>query len=263
MIWSLTPFFHELDVLEIRLATLDPVVDKHVICESTRTHTGRRKPLYFQENADRYAQWADKIVHVVVDNMPPALSRADEYVWPREKHQRRCLLKGITELSRDDTFLLSDCDEIPHPDAVRHVEEPELLPCFMHGGRLNWRWTGEPEDGFVICRLFPASEIVAADGDLEVVRLRPWSSRPGTPVGWHLSYMAHVEEKLLGFAHQEMSPDATEERRAAFVEAGTDLFGRPERHAEWVGLDALPPYVAENAGRFAHLMAPRPKESGT
>lgn len=262
MVWSLTPFFHELDVLEIRLATLDAVVDKHVICEATRTHTGQRKPLYFQENADRYERWADKIVHVVCDDMLPALSLADEYVWWREKHQRRCLLNGVRDAAATDTFLLSDCDEIPHPDAVREVETPEHLRCYMHVGRLNWRWAGEAEEGFTISRLFPGSVLMEAEGDLEVIRLARWASRPDAPVGWHLSYMADVEEKLRGFAHQEMTPDATPERQAALVESGADLFGRPERQAEWVGLDALPPYVAENRERFEHLLVAQPKESG-
>lgn len=262
MIWSLTPFFNELDVLEIRLATLDPVVDRHVICESTRTHTGFGKPLHYAANADRYERWADKIVHVIVDDMLPALTPADEYVWTREKHQRRKLLDGIRDAQAGDTFLLSDVDEIPHPDAVRVVGEAEHLRCHMHVGRLNWRWPGEAEEGFTISRLFPAQELLDAGGDLEVIRMGGWSSRPEAPVGWHLAYMADIDEKLAGFAHQEMTAVATAELQAACIATGADLFGREERHAEWVGLDQLPPYVGENVERFQHMLVPQPKESG-
>ena len=64
--WSLTSFFNELDVLEIRLAELDPVVDVFIIAEAAKTHSGEHKPLYFQENRERFAPWLDKIRHIVV-----------------------------------------------------------------------------------------------------------------------------------------------------------------------------------------------------
>ena len=38
-------FYNEFDVLEIRLAELDPLVDHFVIVEATHTHTGKPKPL--------------------------------------------------------------------------------------------------------------------------------------------------------------------------------------------------------------------------
>jgi beta-1,4-mannosyl-glycoprotein beta-1,4-N-acetylglucosaminyltransferase len=43
-------FFNELDILEIRLNTLDPYVDYFIIVESSVTHTGNPKPYYFEEN---------------------------------------------------------------------------------------------------------------------------------------------------------------------------------------------------------------------
>ena len=64
------PFFNELDVLEIRLAELDALVDHFVIVEATRTHTGKPKPLYFADNRKRYDRYAHKIIHVVADDLP-------------------------------------------------------------------------------------------------------------------------------------------------------------------------------------------------
>ena len=46
MIYDCFSFFNELDLLEIRLNTLDKVVDKFILAESTLTHTGNPKPLY-------------------------------------------------------------------------------------------------------------------------------------------------------------------------------------------------------------------------
>ena len=41
------PFYNELDLLEIRLNILNDVVDYFVLTESTRTFTGKPKPLYY------------------------------------------------------------------------------------------------------------------------------------------------------------------------------------------------------------------------
>ena len=38
------PFFNELDLLEIRLNTLDPYVDHFILTESTKTNSGIDKP---------------------------------------------------------------------------------------------------------------------------------------------------------------------------------------------------------------------------
>ena len=44
--------FNELDIVELRLNELYDVVDHFIIHESTRTHTGKPKPLYFAENKE-------------------------------------------------------------------------------------------------------------------------------------------------------------------------------------------------------------------
>ena len=54
MVYDCFSFFNELDLLEIRLNVLKDVVDKFVLVEATRTHTGRPKPLYYEENKARF-----------------------------------------------------------------------------------------------------------------------------------------------------------------------------------------------------------------
>ena len=69
MIYDCFTFFNELDLLEIRLNTLNDVVDRFVIAEATRTYMGKRKELLFERNRERYAAFADKIIYVVVDDL--------------------------------------------------------------------------------------------------------------------------------------------------------------------------------------------------
>lgn len=109
------PFFNELDVLEIRLAELDALVDYFVIVEATHTQTGIPKPLYFADNRKRYERFADKIIHVVVDDLP----LNDPSHWPRESHQRDAIMRGLAGAGPDDRIIISDCDEIPKPELLQ------------------------------------------------------------------------------------------------------------------------------------------------
>ena len=56
------PFFNELDLLEIRLNSLDPYVDCFILSEATKTFSGLDKPLYYQENKEiRYMRDTIKV----------------------------------------------------------------------------------------------------------------------------------------------------------------------------------------------------------
>jgi beta-1,4-mannosyl-glycoprotein beta-1,4-N-acetylglucosaminyltransferase len=111
------PFFNELDVLEIRLAELDALVDYFVIVESTRTFTAKPKPLYYADNRKRYDRFSHKIIHVVVDDLP--LDAPTH--WIREAHQREAIMRGLADARPEDRIIISDCDEIPKPDLLRQA----------------------------------------------------------------------------------------------------------------------------------------------
>jgi len=85
-------FLNEFDLLEIRLHELAQVVDRFVIAESPVTFTGRPKPLHFLDNRARFAAFADKIIHIVVDDQP-----VTDSAWEREWHQRNALERGIAD----------------------------------------------------------------------------------------------------------------------------------------------------------------------
>jgi hypothetical protein len=113
------PFFNELDILEIRLHELSPVVDRFVLAEATTTFSGAPKPLHFLENRKRFAAFADRITHIVVENVPQNVRSA----WDRRRHQVDALMRGLGEAKADDLVLLSDVDEILRAQAVRVAAE--------------------------------------------------------------------------------------------------------------------------------------------
>ena len=102
--------FNELDMLEVRLHELNETVHRFVLVEATRTHSNKPKPLHFGENKDRFAAFLDKIIHVVVDDLPD-----NSDAWVLENFQRNAMLRGLTAAHSNDLVVIADVDEIPLP----------------------------------------------------------------------------------------------------------------------------------------------------
>ena len=95
-------FYNELDLLTYRLRIMDKVADYFVIVESTHTFAGKEKRLYYKENAHLYEAYHDKIIHVVVDDMPykyPNIHSLSQ-PWENEYFQRNAISRGINQLLR-------------------------------------------------------------------------------------------------------------------------------------------------------------------
>lgn len=130
MIIDCFPFFKELDVLEVRLNTLDPYVDKFLIVESEETFTGIDKPLYFFENYERFKKFKDKIEYLKIPKIPRNIDPYKGHVnWDREYYQKNYMMHRINELDEDDVVILSDCDEIPDLSNVnlKEIDQPKVF----------------------------------------------------------------------------------------------------------------------------------------
>ena len=90
MIYDCFSFYNELELLELRLHELKDVVDKFVLVEATRKHSNQPKSLCFLENRDRFAQFADKIIHIVVDDAP-----ATDRPFAIERFQRNAIARSM------------------------------------------------------------------------------------------------------------------------------------------------------------------------
>ncbi len=85
---------------------------------------GTTKPLHFNENKHLYTQYASKLVHVIVNELPPVIKSKDttKLGWENDHYLRDCVAwKGIDvhlpKLPDDAVIILNDADEIP----TRHV----------------------------------------------------------------------------------------------------------------------------------------------
>lgn len=121
-------FFNELEILDIRLHEMDEEVDYFVLVESAETFRGHPKPLYFEQNKERYVAFKDKIIHVIVDEH---LETDDP--WAREKFQRNQIMRGLQNCSNKDIILISDVDEIIRAEAIPLIENHIKHHSFMVG----------------------------------------------------------------------------------------------------------------------------------
>ena len=139
-IWDAFQVFNELDMLEVRLHELNETVHRFVLVEATRTHSNKPKPLHFRDNKVRFAAFANKIIHVVVDDLP---DNAD--AWVLENYQRNAMLRGLQGAHADDLVIIADVDEIPVPyvlNLLRHCDGP-TWPVWLYARFFNFKFAWE------------------------------------------------------------------------------------------------------------------------
>ena len=258
MIYDCFPFYQEFELLEIRLNELANVVDRFVLVEANRTHQQREKPLYFQENKERFAKFLPKIMHIVV-NMPTDIS-----VWEAEFHQRDQVAQGLTHCADDDVIILGDADEIAKPLAIcRYAEslhDIRKIICKNYAYFLNW-YTGI-WDSPKILRFRELKTIHATykkHNRAWFANIRISDPLPLYNGGWHFSWLGGIEgirTKLRSFAHAEFQTEENlgEEKITRCIEQGIDFFD-PTIHFTLTPIDqTFPRYIQENQEKFKHLI---------
>ena len=278
MVYDCFSFYNELDLLEIRLNVLKDVVDRFVLVEATQTHTGKSKPLYYEENKTRFAAFADKIIHVVVDDFPAADVADSErrLSWMRENFQRNAVVRGLVDAHDDDLVMVSDVDEIPSPYAVqtacakKGVIVCEQLLCNYYLNFVSYTTPIWPGTKIVRYKDFCESETYSKMGVSEYVDERvnvgPTATRlryldPTSRIhraGWHFSYLGGAKAivaKIDAIAVEYRDGNNTrEEWVAKTIEQGLDVCGCGRRFFA-VPLDArFPDWIRNNTERFADLI---------
>lgn len=200
MIYDAFPFHNELDMLECRLTELENVKNlKHILVEATVTHQDQPKPLYFAENRDRFAKWADRIIHVVADDLPTFAEDPDP--WARELAQRTYITKGLVDAAPDDVLMQSDVDEIPRPLVVRNLRPDGFVALQQRGHfwAVDWLYP-DPWMGTVACRVGQAGDMRRMRSLRNLVKSIP-------DAGWHLSWLGGRDvalAKVGAFCHPEV-----------------------------------------------------------
>jgi beta-1,4-mannosyl-glycoprotein beta-1,4-N-acetylglucosaminyltransferase len=254
-------FCDELDVFKLRLGQLDSIVDWFVINEISTTHSGKPKPLYYQENKHLFSKWNHKII-CSSPSFPPMGA------WELETAQRQALEASVRSLNPqpDDVLLTSDCDEIPKPERIKEYTPSmglrnlkQFTFWFNFGHMMNYgsRCHSRARIG-TIRHLNAAGSLsnfhgsAADDMDPNFPSLED--------AGWHCSYFAdspmRVRRKVNSFAHEDLQHIVnryTDRQLADIMINGKDLYGRADIPApeHWSENDSrLPSYFLQNKEIF-------------
>lgn len=229
-------FYNEIELLELRLNTLDSLVDYFVITEARVTFSGKEKPLYFEDNKDKFKKFEHKIIHNVIDSTPNSFesfkppndyftNRNKSYShksggvplaelsldFQREVFQRDSIINGLLPKAMpEDLIMISDLDEIPNPVAVQLV-----IDSFTSGTIYNFcqKWymyyfNVACDDEWFGTRICDFATLKGRSIDLMRYHLENRSEQPGPIVengGWHFSFLGgqkRVREKLFAYSYQ-------------------------------------------------------------
>ena len=203
--------FNELDLLELRLRELWPVVDRFVVVEAAFSHAGARKPLFLEENRTRFEPYREKLSYHTLFAPPVAEPRSEPERAVIERFQRDAIGPALEPLglSRRDIVVVSDVDEIPRATAVASLDDrlrhaPYCVFVQRHYHRyLNHAWpagSGPPLWlGSVACRYGTlrrngAHHVRRGGGRAGVLFERSdprWCYLEDA--GWHLTWMGGAE----------------------------------------------------------------------
>lgn len=273
MIIDAFTFFNELDLLEIRLETLNPVVDYFIIVESELTQTGLPKPLYFADRTtepDRFAKFRAKILNVII---PAARCPSNQgNLWAMENFQRNYIKKGlehmnqhITPIADTDVVMISDVDEIPNPEKVLAASQTDganLLAFDMtfHAYYANLISPNKGWIGTVMTKMETLNVIEPQD-----IRNIKDSAPRTNNAGWHLSWLGGWEKayiKLLSCIepldkNEVPSKEEFKRKFEARIKDGGHFHLTINDDSVPLVIEnsptLLPPYLQDNRSKFSHL----------
>jgi beta-1,4-mannosyl-glycoprotein beta-1,4-N-acetylglucosaminyltransferase len=233
-------FFNELDLLEIRLNTLRPYVDRFVLFESPKTFSGRPKKLYYQENKARYEGF--NITHLVAD------FEAKVDPWMNEREQRDYLMNGVQDVSPEELILHGDIDEIP--DFTGYAGKEGVFGMKAYYFFLDvyvkvdqWRGTVAQKRGSI-----------SSFQNLRDTR----THLPIVGSGWHFSTLGSLEqiiEKIEGFSHQELNTPEVKNHLADKIRRLVSPYHNRvhRRRSFMVEMPSGPGWLLDNKEKYKHL----------
>lgn len=270
-IYDCFPFFNELQLLKIRLEYLYDYVDYFVICESTHTHSGKPKPLYYDSNREEFARWGAKIVHLVYTPKEsdllsfqfPVEPKSPEPAWVLEQKQRDHLLAGISNCEDGDCIVVTDVDEIWSRELTPLLRSAESGLNLARIGMqffyyyVNCIGVGEVNREWRHAYFFRWKKQVS---DLSLSKLRTNGKMNLVKnVGWHFSFLggpAGIRDKLEAFAHQEFNQEKY--RDLQYVEScldrGVDHLERPGVDWAFIPMSRFPKDLADILSRYPGLI---------
>ncbi len=258
-------YFDEDLMLDLRLNTLNKYVDKFIIAEATRDHSGKEKKLNF--DFKNFSRFKDKIKYLIIDDLPINVESKKKNWTPnhwRDQYQRNALSRGFKDCEDEDLIMISDVDEIPNLKKLPEFKIQNKYACFMQKNfqsKLNLlNITDKYWMGTKVCQ----KKYLKSPQWLREIKTkkRPfWKFyKPKEPQliydgGWHFSFLKKPEDiakKIKAYSHQEFyKSDFIDEKKIALrIENNQDLFDRNINYAKIEIDKTFPEYIYNNKQMF-------------
>ena len=258
-------YFDEDMLLDIRLNVLNNYVDKFIIAEATKTHSGKEKKLNF--DIKKFSKFKNKIEYMVIDDLPDNVGKfkkdwAASHV--RDQFQRNSLYRGYKNCNDNDLIMISDLDEIPDPKKIKEFDIKKKYACFMQKNlhqKINLlNLTVKNWAGTKICQ----KKYLRSPQWLRDIKTKKqpfWKFyRPSQPQiifkgGWHFNDLKKANDlskKIKSGAHQEENLEefTNIEKIKERMKQNKDLLGRDYRY-EIIELNKdYPEYILNNKEKF-------------
>lgn len=256
MIYDISTFNGEYDLLEIRLNVLNNFVDQFIIVEAPTTFSDRVKSLYYDQQKERFKQFWPKIKYFVIDEN---YSRAEKSLaelspntrgathWKHEFLQKESIKKALTHLNDKDICFIGDVDEIWEP-LTREIAGDRKLKLRVYSYQLNNR-SNEEFWGTI-------KTTYGRIKDSCLNHLRTNELQKGDYCfGWHFTSMGGVDEvrrKLNdSYTKESYNTDWVQEHLQENIEQSKDFLGRDFIYK--VDESDWPRWLRENKEKYAHL----------
>ncbi len=209
-------YFDEDLVLDLRLNILNNYVDKFVIAEATKDHTGKDKKLNF--NINNFSKFKNKISYIIVEDMPTNLKFYKKN-WPvhhlRDQHQRNALARGYEDSNDEDLIMISDIDEIPDPNKIKIFDVKNKYACFIQKNfQSKINLLNISDKNWMGTKIIKKKYIKSPQWLRNIKTAKPsfWKFyKPRQPQliydgGWHFSFLKNpkgISKKIQSYSHSE------------------------------------------------------------
>ena len=253
-------FFDENLMLDIRFNILNDHVDKFVIVEATRDHSGNQKKLNFDIN--NFKKFKDKIIYHVVEDIPKEVINYKKGWSPnfyRENYHRDSISVVLGGCDPNDLILISDADEIPNFEAINKnkIKKYALLKQRNFYYKLNlqseklWLGTGICYKKYLKSPQWLRNKRFMRRGFLRRLFFQTQIIDNG---GWHFSFLKTPKEiikKMESYGHGELSGKSDINKIENSIKL-KEFFINPDIKLKKVEIDdTFPNYIKNNIPTFS------------
>ena len=265
-IFDCITFYNANALFEMRFNILKKYVDFFVVCEASKSHTGKYKGYNF--NLDFLNKHSEKIIYLKLDNLPEIKTKNKKH-YGLLKIQMEYLFQGIKNANQDDLIIFSDEDEIPNPKNIKNFKDTKfkfgLFLQNMYYYKLNILGVDEGNGDWAGSRICKKKYLKSFFKfrllKKKNIKYPFWRFDKERNIqliengGWHFTYLMEAKEiakKIENMAHTEFNKDSFKdlEKIKYKIDNLIDPFGR-NLNLKKVRIDEnFPEYLRNNKDLF-------------